>query len=166
MSAAVIAPRRDAISQRPPMKFGSSRFPVAADAAPRAPRPARDSSQNAAKGDGDRKPDHPILFQSFFKSVGSRTYAAQVKKASNGNQYLVITEGRRDKESGEVRKLRVNVFSEDFEAFFNLLRDTTRYIKEHPLPESFQKERLAFWKKAGARRKTAPQAAKSVSAKQ
>src|SRR5260370_157969 len=40
--------------------------------------------------------DHEILFQHWFKSVGPRTYAAQLKKAGNGNHYLVLTEGRRD----------------------------------------------------------------------
>src|SRR5688500_1724565 len=31
------------------------------------------------------KAEHEILFQRFFKSVGPRTYVAQVKKATNGN---------------------------------------------------------------------------------
>lgn len=120
------------------------------------------SASAATESSGEtRKPDHPILFQTFFKSVGSRTYAAQIKQATNGNQYLVITEGRRDKNSDDVRKLRINIFSEDFEAFFNLLRETTKYIKEHPLPAEFQAERKKFWqnldrKKAGMNRGDAP----------
>ncbi|MBC7783120.1 MAG: DUF3276 family protein [Burkholderiales bacterium] len=108
-----------------------------------------------------RKPDHSILFQTFFKSVGSRTYAAQIKQATNGNQYMVVTEGRRDKNSDDVRKMRINIFSEDFEAFFDLLRQTARYIKEHPLSAEFQAERKKFWqnlgrKKAGMNRGDAP----------
>ena len=53
-----------------------------------APRPS-----NASRPNGD-KPEHEILFQQFFKSANpQRTYAAQLKRASNGNHYLVLTEG-------------------------------------------------------------------------
>ena len=34
------------------------------------------------------KPEPTILFQKFFKSVGPRTYAAQVKEAANGNHFV------------------------------------------------------------------------------
>jgi hypothetical protein len=109
----------------------------------------------AAKGPGNarnaqpaERVEHDILFQTYFKSVGPRTYAAQVKRATNGNHYLVLTEGRRDKESGEVRKLRVNVFSEDFDAFFDLLRQTAAFIKANPLPPEVVEQRKRFWKNA------------------
>src|SRR4051812_35560996 len=49
------------------------------------PVPSRKSAPAA-------KPEQEILFQNYFKSVGPRTYAAQVKKAGNGNHFLVLTE--------------------------------------------------------------------------
>lgn len=93
------------------------------------------------------KPEAQILFQQFFKSVGPRTYAAQVKQASNGNQFIVLTEGKRDEKTGEVRKTRLFVFSEDFEAFFGLLRETAQFCKAHPLPKEVREKRQRFWAK-------------------
>src|ERR1700752_5232906 len=70
-----------------------------------------------------KKAEPKTLFQQYFKSVGPRTYAAQVKEAGNGNHFIVLTEGRRDEKTDEVKKLRLFVFSEDFDAFKNLMRD-------------------------------------------
>ena len=106
----------------------------------------------------DAKPaqiEHPILFQKFFKSVGPRTYAAQIKKASNSNHYLVLTEGRRDEKTGEVYKKRLNVFSEDFEAFLSLIRDIAVFNKANPVPETVRQRQAALWKKRQS--KSAPQ---------
>jgi hypothetical protein len=89
----------------------------------------------------------PILFQTFFRSVGTRTYAAQVKKAGNGNHFLVLTEGRRAKDSDEIRKLRLFVFSEDFSEFFAMMQRTRQFIDAHPLPEEFQRKRRKMWEK-------------------
>jgi hypothetical protein len=100
--------------------------------------------------------EHPILFQHFFKSVGPRTYAAQVKKASNGNHYITITEGRRDDKTGEVRKTRLNIFSEDFAAFFDLLHRTAAFVRDHPLPPEIQRKRQQFWKRQTQTRRPAP----------
>jgi hypothetical protein len=88
------------------------------------------------------KPPEMILFQQFFKSVGPRTYVAQVKQAVNGNQYLVLTEGKRDDKTGEVRKSRLFVFNEDFVPFFKLLHETAVYLREHPIPPEARKR---FW---------------------
>jgi len=99
----------------------------------------------------------PILFQTFFRSLGTRTYAAQVKEAGNGNHFIVLTEGRREKDSDEVRKTRLLVFSEDFAEFFSLLQRTKQFIDEHPLPEDFQRKRRQLWKKRQTEdRSTAP----------
>src|SRR6478672_1149523 len=96
----------------------------------RAPRPTRRPGRSNAE-----KPEHEILFQTYFKSVGPRTYAAQIKKASNDNQYLVLTEGKRDEKTGEVRKARLFVYSEDFTAFFRMLQETAQHLRAHPVPE-------------------------------
>jgi hypothetical protein len=89
--------------------------------------------------------DHPILFQKFFKSVGPRTYASQVKQASNGNHYLVLTEGRRVEGSDEVRKSRLFIYSEDFPAFFRMLHETAQWIRANPLSEEVKRKRDNYW---------------------
>ena len=120
----------------------------------------------AGNGQAD-KPEHEILFQTYFKSVGPRTYAAQVKKASNDNHYLVLTEGKRDEKTGEVRKTRLFVYSEDFPAFFRMLQETAHFIKDHPVPDEVKQKRDRFWAKknaeghAPAATKTAPAAPKA-----
>lgn len=135
--APVAGQRAGANASRSSASAPPTRAPVSTN-----PKNAPPATQPAAD-----RPDHTILFQSFFKSVGPRTYVAQLKRASNDNHYLVLTEGRRDKESGEIRKNRINIFSEDFDAFFNLLRDAARFIKDHPLPPEFVAKRKAFWNK-------------------
>lgn len=96
---------------------------------------------------GESRPPAEILFQTYFKSVGPRTYAAQVKKAHNGNHFLVLTEGKRD-DAGEVRKTSLFVFSEDFEALFGMLEEASRFIREHPVPDDVRQRRQAFWRRA------------------
>ncbi|HZL38119.1 MAG TPA: DUF3276 family protein [Tepidisphaeraceae bacterium] len=93
--------------------------------------------------------DHEILFQHWFKSVGPRTYATQLKKANNGNHYLVLTEGKRDDKTGEVRKTRLFVFSEDFVEFFRMLKETAQFVRDHPVPDSVKRKRDRFWAKNG-----------------
>lgn len=94
-----------------------------------------------------QKPEPPILFQRFFKSVGPRTYAAQIKEASNGNPFLVLTEGKRDPKTDELRKSRLFIFSEDFPAFFRMLHETAQYIKANPVPEKVKQRRERYWDK-------------------
>jgi hypothetical protein len=93
------------------------------------------------------KPEPEILFQQYFKSVGPRTYAAQMKKAGNGNHFLVLTEGKRDDATGEVRKTRLYLYSEDFAQFFKMLHETAQFIRQNPLPEEVRKRREKFWAK-------------------
>ena len=91
--------------------------------------------------------DHEILFQQWFKSVGPRTYAAQLKKAKNGNHFLVLTEGNRDKETDQIRKTRLFLYSEDFAEFFKMLHETAMFIREHPVPEAVKKRQDRRWAK-------------------
>jgi hypothetical protein len=106
-------------------------------------------SQSQTAPPAQAKPDARILFQRYFKSVGPRTYAAQVKEASNGNHFLVITEGKRDRTSGEVRKTRLFVFSEDFEPFMKMLTDAAEFIKANPVPREVAQRQQKFWAKRG-----------------
>ena len=95
-----------------------------------------------------------ILFQKYFKSIGTRTYAAHLKENDKGNQFLVLTEGKRDLETGEVKKTRVFVYSEDFAQYFRMLHETAQFIKAHPVSEEVKLKRQRYWA-----RKEAEQAA-------
>jgi hypothetical protein len=106
--------------------------------------PARDAASNGAKV------EPKILFQKYFKSVGPRTYAAQLKEAGNGNHFLVLTEGKRDPETGEVKKTKVFVYSEDFSSYFRMLQETVQFIKAHPVPEDIKIKRQRYWAKKEA----------------
>ena len=111
-----------------------------------APSGKRPASQPKAGPDAP-KPEAEILFQKFFHSVGPRTYAAQVKRAGNGNHFLVLTEGKRDEATGELRKIRLFLFSEDFSKFFQMLHETAKFIREHPVPDEIKEKRAKFWAK-------------------
>ena len=93
-----------------------------------------------------------ILFQQFFKSVGPRTYAAQVKEAGNGNHFLVLTEGRRDEKTGEVRKTRLFIFSEDFAEFFKMVGETERFVRANPVSDEIKQKRQRFWGKQNGKK--------------
>ena|SRR5450432_1293733 len=93
------------------------------------------------------KAEPKILFQKYFKSIGPRTYAAQVKEAGNGNHFLVVTEGKRDPKTGEVRKSKFLVFSEDFTEFFRMLQETVQFIKANPVPEEIKTRQKKYWAK-------------------
>jgi hypothetical protein len=105
---------------------------------------------------GADKPEAKILFQKFFKSIGPRTYAAQIKEAGNGNHYLVLIEGKRDEVTGELKKSKVFVFSEDFGLFFRMLHETAQYLKAHPVPEEIKLRRQRYWAKKEKEAKEAP----------
>jgi len=114
--------------------------------APAAPRSPRASSAPGGKPKAEPK----ILFQTYFKSVGPRTYAAQVKEAGNGNHFLVLTEGKRDDASGDVKKTKLFVFSEDFAEFFKLMKQTAEFIKANPVSPKVKQRREKFWAKQNA----------------
>jgi uncharacterized protein DUF3276 len=124
--------RPTAVRNAPP----PAKRPVAAAIPPSRPASAKDA-----------KPEPEILFQKFFKSVGPRTYAAQVKRASNGNHFLVLTEGKRDEKTEEVRKMRLFIFSEDFPAMFRMLHETAQFIKANPVPDEVRAKRERYWAK-------------------
>ena len=117
--------------------------------APAARRAPRAPSSTAASGKPKVEPK--ILFQSYFKSVGPRTYAAQVKEAGNGNHFLVLTEGKRDDASGDVKKTRLFVFSEDFAEFLDLVNEAAEFIRAHPVPDEVREKRQRFWTKRNAK---------------
>ena len=144
MSATATLPSTPA--RRPPAARFNSRGANRPNIAHR-PSP---STTFGAKPDQPAKNEHDILFQKFFKSVGPRTYAAQVKRASNGNHYLVLMEGKREEKSAEVRKTRLFIYSEDFVEFFRLVKSTAEFIKDNPVPEEVRLKQQKRWAKQAA----------------
>src|SRR5881396_2229397 len=111
------------------------------------PAPLKRAGPSAASADANpgAKPEPKILFQNFFKSVGPRTYATQLKEAGNGNHFLVLTEGKRDPITNEVKKLKIFVYSEDFPAYFRMLHETAQFIKAHPVSPEIKMKRMRHW---------------------
>jgi len=101
----------------------------------------------AAPASSAARPEAKILFQSYFKSVGPRTYAAQVKEAGNGNQFIVLTESKRDDKSEEPRKTRLFIFSEDFEELFKLIDATAAFVRAHPVSPDVRNRQKQYWSK-------------------
>ena len=102
------------------------------------------------------KAEAKVLFQKYFKSMGPRTYACQIKESRKGNPFLVISEGKRDEDSGEVKKTKVFVFSEDFGQFFRMLHETAQYLKANPVPEEIKLRRQRYWARKEAAAITPP----------
>lgn len=75
------------------------------------------------------------LFSETLKGAG-RTYFFDLKEASNGNPFLCITESRKNQQ-GEYEKVRLYLFSEDFEKFSELLnKATARATKSEAVDET------------------------------
>ena len=129
-------------------KPAASRVPAANNA--RTPASARTSAANSHSTANGTKVEPKILFQKYFKSIGPRTYAAQLKEAGNGNHFLVLTEGKRDEGSEDVRKTRLFIFSEDFAEFFKLMKQTAEFIKANPVSPKVKQRREKFWAKQNA----------------
>jgi hypothetical protein len=106
---------------------------------------ARPNQKGSPDAGGQNKPEPEILFQKYFKSVGPRTYASQLKRAGNGNHFLVLTEAKRDEKTNEVRKTRLYLFSEDFVAFFRMLHETAQFIRQNPVPDEVRKRQERRW---------------------
>jgi hypothetical protein len=147
---------RPAVVSRPPSSnrrpgYTGPRRASSRPAPPPAPAGRSNPGGKFNAGKSGDKPEHEILFQKYFKSANpQRTYAAQVKKANNGNHYLVLTEGKRDDATGEVRKTRLFIFSEVFKEYFNLLQATAQFIRANPVPAAVKAKRDKFWAKKAA----------------
>jgi hypothetical protein len=62
-----------------------------------------------------------------------------------------VMEGKRDGSTGEVRKTRLFIYSEDFVEFFRLIKSAAEFIKAHPLPADVRAKREKYW--AGQRQR-------------
>jgi hypothetical protein len=124
----------------------------------RYPQKSSSPAADARPAGGQNKPEPEILFQKYFKSVGPRTYAAQLKRAGNGNHFLVLTEAKRDDKTDEVRKTRLYLFSEDFVAFFRMLHETAQFIRQNPVPDEVRKRQERRWSRKSGDDRRAPAA--------
>lgn len=120
------------------------------------------AASSRAAGAAAKEPK--ILFQKGFKSIGTRTYAAHLKENDKGNQFLVLTEGKRDPVSGEVKKTKVFIYSEDFAQYFRMLHETAQFIKAHPVPEEVKLKRQRYWARKEAEQAAAARLAPRVAA--
>ena len=59
---------------------------------------------------------------------GTRTYFFDVKKSSNGSEYLIITETKR--EGSKFRQERVFVFDNDLREFIGGLKRALKFMKD------------------------------------
>lgn len=76
------------------------------------------------------KPKQEVVKTWLFDSIGTRKYAVQIKKASNGNPCLKIVEGV-PAANGTYHKFDITIWSEDFERLFTTLDEVRAYITEH-----------------------------------
>jgi len=53
----------------------------------------------------------------------SRSYFFDVKKAKNGNNFLVVTESRFDKETKQSKRSSLLLFKDDLEGFIRKLKE-------------------------------------------
>lgn len=67
-----------------------------------------------------------------FDSVGTRKYALQIRKASNGNPCLKVVEGV-PQGDGTFRRFELTFWSEDFPRLFETLDEVRRYMAEHDI---------------------------------
>lgn len=102
--------------------------------------------KNAAPAKASESED-VVLFQKYFKSLGPRAYAAQIKRAPNGNHCLVLIESKRDAETHEIKKSKVLIWSEDLASFFKMMQETLHFHKANPVPEEIRKRRERYWQK-------------------
>ena len=150
------------------MPAKSSTPAAAATSRPAATRANGAASARANGTANGHKQEPKVLFQKYFKTISRRTYAAKLKESHDGNQFLVLTEEKPDPETGEIRKSKVSIHSEDFSHYFRMLHETAQFIKTHPVPEAIKMKRMRYWAKkeaeevAAAREAAAAAAAKPV----
>jgi hypothetical protein len=92
----------------------------------------RNRASNGNSNNGNRKapPPQQIVQTWAFDSVGTRKYALQIRKASNGNPCLKIVEGV-PQGDGTFRRFELTFWSEDFPRLFETLDQVRKYMAEH-----------------------------------
>lgn len=69
------------------------------------------------------------VYSERIRSFG-RTYFLDVRTAGNGNNYLNITESKKDKEKeGEYKTNSITIFNDDIDAFYAALGRTIHHFQ-------------------------------------
>lgn len=66
------------------------------------------------------------ILSKTLKTQGSRTYFFDVKESAKGDKYLLISESRKNTETGKYEHHRVMVFNEDIYSFNAVLQEALR----------------------------------------
>lgn len=89
-------------------------------------------NRHGAARQGKARPPQEVIKTWAFDSVGTRKYAIQIKKASNGNPCVKIVEGV-PQADGTFRKFDITIWSEDFAKLFATLDEVRTYMAEHKI---------------------------------
>lgn len=91
----------------------------------------RRGSKSGGRGGGQKdRPPQEVVKTWAFDSVGTRKYALQIRKASNGNPCLKIVEGV-PQNDGTFRKFDLTIWSEDWPRLFETLDAARAFIAEN-----------------------------------
>lgn len=77
----------------------------------------------------DNNSTDPVLYQKWFKT-GAQTYAVQIGADRQGRRSMILTEGRRDVQTGQVEKIRFLVGPRDLVPFFRMLHETAVFLRQ------------------------------------
>jgi len=103
---------------------------------------------------GKGKPQPKPLKTLVFDSVGPRKYALQVGRARNDNPYIKLVEGV-PQDDGSFRRFSINIWSEDFDAFFAMMDELRDYIRDNdirtPADHKYDPEKAKRRKKGRSR---------------
>jgi hypothetical protein len=96
-----------------------------------APQTADRPTRNSARSSTKKTPPPQQIIQTWaFDSVGTRKYALQIRKASNGNPCLKIVEGV-PQGDGTFRRFELTFWSEDFPRLFETFDQVRAYMTQH-----------------------------------
>ena len=80
---------------------------------------------------GKKAPPPQQIVQTWaFDSIGTRKYALQIRKASNGNPCLKVVEGV-PQGDGTFRRFELTFWSEDFPRLFETLDQVRKYMADN-----------------------------------
>ena len=131
---------------------GQSVRPARSERAP-APAPAAPASATAAPAPPDARSDEkgrrraPNLFQKFFKSTNPNAYAAQIKRSTNGNHYLVLTEGSATSPPAKSARPACSSSAKTLGTCSPCSRRRRSSSARTPSPKKSSKSRQRFWAK-------------------
>lgn len=73
---------------------------------------------------------HSQSVRELCLQAGSRTYYFDVKKTKANDYYLIISERKKSSEGKLLKKQRLYLYKEHFEAFSEMLAELTSFIKK------------------------------------